>query len=502
MLWKSQAFETVWRVTLQTRRDVEQDYIRIVTQLDDFYNDEHATWMDQDGPLTSADDCSAGHTAFFRQYFPTAYAAGSLMKTYAPLVRPVARKVSALFHEAPTFELVDRETGKPAGPGHPQQQLWDRVARDCELAQTFKEIQPKTWAIRTMFLLADWHPQFKRVILRPKTPDLVGVVEGEQDPADLWWANEVAVELPLPRLDTSSNFERRFLWLRRGETVDDWRASTVDSHGKPLGTQPYHGDGRNPYGRYPLVHFNEGRPEGIYQDPGDVLLNAQVAAHVLYTDVNFAARMLGATLKLFAGNEGDYPSVIPFSRDMALPLYRDGNADYISNNSDIGALWLNLQNTYALLAVTHGLTADSFALSGSDMRQALTALSKAADMVAEQGVVKDAAPKWERYVNDVFRLIRRVWNENVPSQQIADTWDVRVGWVQPQMVEDRLHQAQADQAECNLGAASVVAKIMERNRGIGRAEAEEIYLRNIEYKRQNDVTGERQTPDRAQDPEL
>ncbi len=90
----------------------------------------------------------------------------------------------------------------------------------------------------------------------------------------------------------------------------------------------------------------------------------------------------------------------------------------------------------------------------------------------------------------------------MPSQPIADNWEVRVGWVKPQMVEDRLHQAQADQAEVNMGAASVVDKIIERNRGISRAEAEEIYKRNLEYKAQNAVTGERQTLDTPQDPEL
>ena len=504
MLWQDQTFSTIHQITLQTRRDVDADYIRCVTQIDDFYEGDHTSWMEQSGGLTHPDDTSAGHVAYLRRYFPDAFQRGSLMPCCAHLIRPLARKLAALFHEAPALVLVDSETGKPADPDDPQQVLWNRIAADAGLAQTLKELQPKTWALRTMFLLVDWKPEYRKIVLRPKTPDMVGVIEGERDPSDLWWAEVVEIELPLPRNSTGSRFERRFLYMQRGQQSGEWKAQFVDQYGKPSRMQPYAGDGLLPFDRYPVVVFHEGDPTGVYQDIDDTILKAQVAVNVLLTDVAFAARMLGSQLVLQGGRtEDDYPKELPFSRDRALPLLSEAQAVFATNATDLGALWSNLQNFYALAAVTNGLTADSFALSGSDVRQALTALSKAADLVAEQSAVKDAAPRWEGYVNDIFRTVRTVWNYYNQSQQLDKRWRVRVDYLEPETVEDRLHQAQADQAEINMGASSVVDKILARRRGITRAEAEDIYRRNLEYRAENAGTAgtERQTPDIKMPPE-
>mgnify|MGYP001600443585 FL=1 len=513
MLWQSQVADQMRRLLLEVKKDVRSDYLRLVTQYLDMYEGDHSSWFEKDGHTTHPDDRSPAHVAYLQKYFPDAWAhgTGDLQPYYVPFLRTMDHKVAALYRGEVRFVLTD-DQGNDVLDDHPQAKIWRRICDGCDFAESMKEAQRKPWLVKTILAYVDMHPTFDEIRVHIKTPDLVDVWEGDEDPTDLWYARLVSMELPTPRNSAwesrtnRASLGRRFAVLERGKDRDSWTVQITDVGGNQTGlAQPFAGDGINPLGRYPFVVFHDGSsPYGIYQDLDDCLLQGQIGVNLCLTDMMFAQKQHASRLAIIGSGEKANPTEIPMGRDRVMRFGGDVEVQYISDGLNFSGMWEGFEKLLKTYATMYEVLPDLFALSGDTVRQALTAVAKAADQVVLQTTVEDFRRPWARHARDLFRLVRHVWNYAHPGEKLESGLSIRTEWGAAKVAEDRLHAAQADQAEINIGRKSALDLIMRDHPGMTRERAQEIFEENMRQREMNHDAGPgtRQTPDEESGPEM
>ena len=498
MLWTDKSAVTVQQTLKEAKRRVRKDYVRRVSMQQDFYDGDHASWMEGTAVLHPDDEGgysgSTSSTSYLQRYFPNAWdnGSGSLCPQYLPVIQRFTDTVAALFHRK--AELGFDLDGEEVPESDSQMQTWRLIEKSTQLHQMLKQWQRSTYLHKTSPMHVRW--SYGQLALEPLSPADWWAWESYDNPVHLQAAQLAMHELPQPINNWAATIERRYAVWEHDEKTGAWTFHIRNQFGKDLGDSLFR-DGLNHYGQFPYVVAHEGIPrKSIFQDLDDSLLTAQIGLDLLWTDYHLACRMDGGVLTLKSATPKTGKD-LPFGRDRALALGSEDSAAYIQATQNLGAMvdfggrWLKT------FAVMHGLHPDLFAIDGSSFSTAISAVAKRIDRLDVQETREDREAYWEVKLAELFDLIRIVWNFWNPARRLDPRLVLKIKWSEPENAVSPLEQAQADQAKINAGLTNPVEIIM-RDRRCSREEAERCFEENLRWLERRAAvmpTGTRQTPD-------
>ena len=465
----------------------------------DFHDCNFAPWFEGDADsVIHWDDTEQSHTPYFVQHFENAVRQNALCPQYLPLTKRLVNVRATLFHRKPAFELI--RGGVPLPADHEQTQLWDRIVRSSQLIPALKRWQRRSDLVGTALMFPRWNG--RGLQMEVYTPDWFYAAQSANAPADLNRCDFVMHELAQAVHTIENAAERRFaVWEPPQKEGGQWACFVRGIDGRNL-ENPLFANNVNRYGRFPYVIAHREPPEfSILAEPDDSLITAQVGINLLYTDYMGAMFMQGGVLAVQDHVTGR-PRDIPFSRYHALniPPGSEFGAQYIKMDIDIGGMIAFAANYLKIYAVMHGLHPDTFSIEGEAFASAITAVAKQVDRLDVQETREDSEAYWELILDDLFDLIRAVWNVHVPNDPLDADLELRIKWPEPQEVADPLAATQAAQARLNAHLSYRVREIMRIHR-CDELEAKRIFELALDEagRLAGEAPGIRQTPESETD---
>lgn len=255
-------------------------------------------------------------TAALKKRFPKTY---EQMPTDAlPYLRYIAASDAGVYRMPPERSIVD-DAGKPIDD-ESRKQLFAKLLEGANLDGLAPEIERRTIAARTLFVLPRWfrapgQTKGGRLVLEMFWPEDVGVICHASDPANMDLCLVLKARIA-SRGGVTSDAAWYSLWVRDHEedeagnltSLGPWRVHLVNSKGEylvaPNDPSTLYVDGAGRPLPLPWVRFTVGVAEGsVYVDEDRDLVGVVDGLNVSRASRKYTTDMQGFTPIVYAGNE-------------------------------------------------------------------------------------------------------------------------------------------------------------------------------------------------------
>ncbi|MFZ2634123.1 MAG: hypothetical protein WAX48_21305 [Desulfosalsimonadaceae bacterium] len=215
----------------------------------------------------------------------------------------------------------------------------------------------------------------------------------------------------------------------------------------------------NPYGVLQFLPLFDRCPTSdFWLSGGDDLINIQEAINEKLTDLLYIIRMQGFGVGWIKKSKQSGAS-IGVNPGTLIELPEDGAIGFESQKAPIKEILSAIDFLIAQVAVLNGLSASS--LSTKTVRE--SGLAKVAGQRELEELRRDDIILWRRFEQQLFELIRVVWNVHNPAKKISDAAVLNVDFYDPKPEISPKDQAETWDSLIKLGVLSPVDVAMERN---------------------------------------
>lgn len=341
------------------------------------------------------------------------------------------------------------------------QKLFDEIARHAALDVVLKQASKYTKLLKTILLRPVWrNGQIEVDIL---TGDIVEVETGDS-PRDL--KKVLIIHYPASGKADETTFS---LWTPELFQRLDWRGHVIEE-------EP------NPYGVLPFVPCWDSLPiDDFWIQGGGDLVSAQDAINEKLTDLMHVIRWQAFSLGYLKTDSHGPQGVFSYNsltigpgKFVSLPAHKEAEIGFVTPQAAIQETWDVITGIIQQTAIANGLSAHSLT----------------AQPVSESGVSKivsnlellerrqDDLELWRRYEQNLFELIKTVWNVHSPSRKFNSGSTLTVDFAEMRQASEENEQNEKWETLIENGQASPVDWAIARNPDLSRDEAKEL-LRQV-----------------------
>jgi hypothetical protein len=416
-----------------------------------------------------------------------------LQLEYFNLTEMIISELATLYSESPSRELVDAtET---------DQKIYEEIVETSQINTVMSTVNKFSKLCKTVAVM----PVFRDGALELDilTPDMFDVV---QDPINPTRANAIIYTLsshdtnPLLNVNGwgTGNQGNQFDPMQLiGQVYVYWDKSKSVVFSYDIRNNQYipkikmqHGNENNinPFGVLPTVFIRDRFPvDQFFIEGGDDLINANEILNVKLTELNYLTKMQafsqpvakGADDKLVFRSDPSTLITIPADTD----ILSGSDFKFVSPDARINEMIADIENRLRRTAIRYKLPAEMFSVSGSkssgfSIEMQNLQLSKA---------VKGDKPMYAHFENQLFNLMRLVWNYNNPGRKISDSAKVRIDYAE---LETPVSQAEEDAHFSVLLSNNIISRTrwaMEINPDLETVEKAKEYLALIDDERREEA---------------
>ncbi|RJP90945.1 MAG: hypothetical protein C4518_08605 [Desulfobacteraceae bacterium] len=242
----------------------------------------------------------------------------------------------------------------------------------------------------------------------------------------------------------------------------------------------------NPYNILPFLPvFDRCPTSDFWLSGGDDLINAQEAINEKLTDLLYIIRMQGFGVGWIRKGKQTGAS-IGVNPGTMVELPEDGAIGFESQKAPIKEIISAIEFLITQVAVLNGLSAST--LSTKTVRE--SGLAKVAGSRELEELRRDDIILWRRYEQQLFELIRIIWNVHNPSKKFSEQASINIDFYDPKPEISPKDQAETWASLIDLGVLSPVDVAMERNpelrtREEAKAALQKIKEENALFKHEN-----------------
>lgn len=297
-----------------------------------------------------------------------------------------------------------------------EQEIYDEIIDSINLDAVMQDVDRKTFLTKQVFVKVnaeteeDGSTDLKLDII---TPQYVEVTTEENDP----YCFDTIVYPKVVTNPSISNPEGIFCYW------DNETFKLIDQSGREIPNE-LNPANVNPYGEIPIVLFRESLPsEGQFwlTMPEDLLM-AQDSLNVKLTMLNQLLKLQSFGIPVLVNPSANLNGEVNISIDPSKPIIinddatRKGDFKFVSPDSKITEVQDAIDRDIQRIANFYGLNPDDLIATG----QVSTADSKNASNAAINEVRESRKLIFTPAINELFEMIRTVWNVHNPLQQLSE----------------------------------------------------------------------------------
>ncbi len=258
-------------------------------------------------------------------------------------------------------------------------------------------------------------------------------------------------------------------------TYSMWTADTLrrlDYNFQEISSEP------NPYGVIPFVVVHQSLPTNDFWLDGTAndLVNAQEAVNLQLSGLFYTLFYQGFATGYIKGG-GDISSHdLIFGAGSMISLPEGGDVGFVSPKAPITDTIAAITFLLEQIAVQNGLPASVV----STTTREVSGVALTVENVELGEARRDQIALFARAEQQLFTLFRTVWNTHNPTKAMSEAATLKVDFADPQASMTPIDRFNLFQVENNVGAASVVDYLMEKNPDYSREEAQDKILDNLD----------------------
>ncbi len=332
-------------------------------------------------------------------------------------------------------------------------EIFAEIARTTSLSVKWKNINKYCTLLKTLLVRVNFRNG--ALDLDVITPDIASVRTGT-DPSDIL---EVIIT-HYPESGKSSEVTYS-VWTASTFERLDYRGQRIESESIP-----------NPYGIIPYVPIWDRCPaSSFWLSGGDDLIVIQESINEKLTDLLYTIRHQGFSIGVLKGGQTS-GGTIQADPGSFIELGSDGDVKYVNAQAPIEEIISAIEFLLAQAAVSNGLSAASLSTKNIDE----SGIAKVVGTRELEELRRDQIALYSKYEQNLFNLMKTVWNVHNPSRKFSDKAKLLVDFYdsKPSLSPDK----QADMWEKLLGleVISPVDVAMARNPDLKTREDALAYL--------------------------
>ena len=444
--WVQQSIVRARRAVRVAERDAFQ-------KLRDFYEGDHAEHTGAMLRLHCADD--------------SLLALDTTMHRYVPLITAYVNAVCVGLIKEPALVLVDRSGNEVARGGHAVE-AWSDICRNTNLYAALSKIDWLQGLGRTAFMYV--RPRGDLLHFDALDRNQVLVDEHSEFPTDLAMARAVVIPTVQPTQAASAVYPLSYTAWCRAEDGSTWWCYQVDQKGRVLGS--VWPDGVNRYEAHPVALFSEWEPDGsVYLPLDKALLQTQLVHNKNATVIDESVEYASTGQKVLEGNNVG-ASRITLGARRVLELLSGEKFRVEKSDANVAGMTAAFDRSVATEIGMRGLPVTMLSSSEPANNTGAAQLQRRA---SQRDARNRREPQLVRNIENLFRVVRRVWNVLHPERKIDPEWSLKVALAYSEDMDPSSRQAdaQARQIDYQVGVDSPAYTYLARRRIDWRSATEE-----------------------------
>jgi len=316
--------------------------------------------------------------------------------------------------------------------------IFKEISRSSALPIKMKAASRYTKLLKTILIRPVWRKG--RLDLDILTGDILDVTTGET-PEDL----KTVMVTHYPESNKNEEVEYS-LWTDEQFKRLNYRGEVIEEK-------------TNPYKIIPFIPLFDRCPTSdFWLSGGDDLINLQEAINEKLTDLLYIIRMQGFGVGWIKKGK-QTGAQIGVNPGTLVELPENGAIGFESQEASIKEIINAIEFLITQAAVSNGLSASS--ISTKVVRE--SGLAKVSGQRELEELRRDDIILWRRYEQQLFDMIRVVWNTHNPGRKISNDAVLNVDFYDPKPEISAKDQAETWQYLIDLGVISPVDIAMERN---------------------------------------
>jgi hypothetical protein len=374
-----------------------------------------------------------------------------LTPVFVNIVKKVIGNLAMVYARDAVREVEGSKTDK---------ELFNAIIRSSALPVKMKAASRYVKLLKTALIRPVWRRG--RIDLDILTGDILDVTTGDS-PEDL----RSVMITHYPESGKQDEVEYSF-W-----TDDEFKR--LDYRGNEILTEP------NPYKVVPFIPLWDRCPTSdFWLSGGDDLITIQEAINEKLTDLLYIIRMQGFGVGWIRKPKQTGAS-IGINPGTLIELPEDGAIGFESQKAPIVDILEAISFLITQAAVSNGLSVST--LSTKVVRE--SGLAKVQGQRELEELRRDDIILWRRYEQNLFEMIRSIWNVHNPARKISLQASLNVDFYDPKPEISAKDQAETWEKLIELGVLSPVDVAMERNQEFQSRDDAKAYLEKI--KEENDL---------------
>jgi hypothetical protein len=236
----------------------------------------------------------------------------------------------------------------------------------------------------------------------------------------------------------------------------------------------------NPYRVIPFVPIWDRCPTtDFWLSGGDDLISSQEGINEKLTDLLYIIRMQGFGVG-WVKRKGAAGGSVVIDPGTLIELPEDGSIGYESQKAPIKDILEAISFLIAQAAISNGLSVST--LSTKTVRE--SGLAKVQQQRELEELRRDDIILWKKSEQQLFEMIRVVWNTHNPGRKISDKAKLKVDFYDPKPIISAKDQAETWEKLIALNVLSCVDVVMERNPDLKSREEAKTHLLKIQEENQ------------------
>ena len=364
------------------------------------------------------------------------------------VVKKVVNNLAQVYRQEPKRQIEGTDRDRD---------IFAEIAETAALDVKLKQASRYAKLLKTIMLRPVWRNG--RLDLDVLTGDILDVATGDTP-------EEIEAVRVTHQGDSTRYDEVTYsLWTADSVKRLDWRYRVTEE-------EP------NPYGVIPFIPIFDYSPTSDFWLPGgDDLISIQTAINTKLTDLLHVIQHQAFGVGYIKGGFGGGMQRLDPATMVQLP--ENGEIGFVSQQAEIEDVRDSIDFIIKQAAVTNGLSAASLSI---DPVQA-SGVSKLADSKELAEMRQDDIALFRRYEKQLFELVRIVWNAHNPTRTISDKATLTVDFADPKPMTSPKEQAETWNLLLEMGVASPVDIIMERNPDLTTREEAKAFLIQLQTER-------------------
>jgi hypothetical protein len=334
------------------------------------------------------------------------------------------------------------------------QEIFREIKKTTSLPIKLKMASRYTKLLKTILLRPVWRKG--RMDLDILTGDVVDVASGDT-PEDI----RSVMVTHFPESNYKEDLEYTLWTLEKIERLN-YRGQVIESD-------------PNPYGLIPFIPCFDRMPTSDFWLPGgDDLITLQEAINEKLTDLLYTLRMQGFGVGWARGMGDNEPSIVGPGTMFNLP--DEGAIGFESTKAPIDQIVGSIDFLIKQAAVSNGLPAGALSTKPTEE----SGVSKIVSNRELDERRRDDVALWSQYEEQLFDVIRVVWNIHNPGRKISGAASLLVDFFDPKPEQDPAKQADTWLKLLDAGIISRVDIAMEKSPDLKSRDQAKEHLKEIE----------------------